>query len=319
MIPAFLGIDTSNYTTSAAAVTSAGEVFSSRKLLTVAPGERGLRQSDALFCHTRDLAGILEDALGKLREAHPDADIRGVGVSTRPRDLPGSYMPCFLAGVNAARAAALALNAPLVETSHQEGHLAAAAFGAAKLGKPLPEGEPFWALHLSGGTGELLLATPRERGYRTERRASFLDITPGQLVDRCGVKLNLSFPAGKELEALAEKGGFRGRVRPAVKDGGVAISGMENRFDALLAEGARREDAAAFVFAAVEAAIRSLLVCGGAAADDRPVLFSGGVASSRILREHLSDRRHYFTAPEFASDNAVGVALIAEKALKGGA
>lgn len=317
LTPVFLGIDTSNYTTSAAAVTPAGEVFSSKRHLAVAPGERGVRQSEALFCHTRDFGEILKETVDALRAAHPDFEVRAVGVSTRPRDEKGSYMPCFLAGLNAARAIALTHGVPLIETSHQEGHLAAAAFGTASLGRPLPEG-PFWALHLSGGTGELLYAAPRDRGFAVERRAEFLDITPGQLVDRCGVKLGLPFPAGPHLEHLAAAGGpWPGKIRPAVKPEGVALSGFENQFDKHLAEGASHEQAASFVFAAVEQAVRALLSLGGESVETAPVLFSGGVASSHLLQERLSGPNHYFTPPALASDNAVGVALIAQKGVIG--
>lgn len=315
--PVFLGIDTSNYTTSAAAVTPAGEVFSSKRILAVAPGERGVRQSEALFCHTRDLGDILQEALDALRAVHPDFTVRAVGVSTRPRDAEGSYMPCFLAGVNAARAIALACGVPLIETSHQEGHLSAAAFGTASLGRPLPQG-PFWALHLSGGTGELLYATPRDAGFAVERRAAFLDITPGQLVDRCGVKLGLPFPAGPHLERLAESAEpWNRKIRPAVKSDGVALSGFENQFDRHLADGKSPAQCAAFVFAAVEEAVRALISLGGEQVSTEPVLFSGGVASSHLLQERLSAPNHYFTPPALSSDNAVGVALIAQKGVMG--
>ena len=316
MTPVFLGIDTSNYTTSAALVSGAGEVFSSKRLLAVKPGERGVRQSEALFCHTRDLPAVLEEAVAAQRAALPDGVIQGVGVSTRPREEEGSYMPCFLAGVNAACAAASALGVPLVKTCHQEGHLAAAAFGSEKAGRPLPEGS-FFALHLSGGTGELLYAAPRACGYAVERRASFLDITPGQLIDRCGVKLGLSFPAGRALEKLAEKGSCSERIRPAVKPEGVALSGFENQFDKLCAVGAPAEDAAAFVFAAVEASVLALITLAGEDALKKPVLFSGGVSSSHLLRERLAADNHYFTSPDLAADNAVGVALITAKYLTG--
>ncbi len=316
MTPVYLGIDTSNYTTSAALVTRAGEVFSSKRLLSVKPGERGMRQSEALFCHTRDLSAILADALWACRKSVPDAAVAGVGVSTRPRDAAGSYMPCFLAGVNAARAAALALNVPVVETSHQEGHLAAAAFGSAKAGRPLPEGA-FFALHLSGGTGELLYASPRKSGFAVERRASFLDITPGQLIDRCGVKMGLPFPAGRDLEKLAEAGSSPEKIRPAVKADGVSLSGFENRFEKILGAGASREDAAAFVFAAVTRSVEALIALAGEEAKSLPVLFSGGVSSSYLLQEALARDNYYFTSPALASDNAVGVALICRNTLTG--
>ena len=56
MTEVVIGLDTSCYTTSAAAVTTDGRVIAScRKLLPVAAGERGLRQSEAVFMHVRQL------------------------------------------------------------------------------------------------------------------------------------------------------------------------------------------------------------------------------------------------------------------------
>ena len=102
----YFGIDTSNYTTSAAAVTVAGEVFCAKRLLSVPEGARGMRQSDALFCHTRDLSEIIEEVLSPLRAKYGSFTLLGVAASDAPRPVEGSYMPCFLAGVSAAKAAA---------------------------------------------------------------------------------------------------------------------------------------------------------------------------------------------------------------------
>ena len=63
--PLFVGFDTSNYTTSAAVCDADGEVLlNARTLLPVREGERGLRQSDAVFFHVRNLP----DLLGQVRE-----------------------------------------------------------------------------------------------------------------------------------------------------------------------------------------------------------------------------------------------------------
>ena len=87
----FLGIDTSNYRTSAAVYDAgSGEWCNRGSLLTVPEGAIGLRQSDALFQHTVHLHEKIE--------APPQGEVRAVGVSTRPRAVEGSYMPCFLAG-----------------------------------------------------------------------------------------------------------------------------------------------------------------------------------------------------------------------------
>jgi N6-L-threonylcarbamoyladenine synthase len=103
----FLGVDTSNYTTSLAVVDDRLTVLANLKYpLPVKEGERGLRQSDALFAHTKQLPGAFAELRSLLTEYQPLA----VGVSERPRNRDGSYMPCFLAGVSAAEAAAATEN-----------------------------------------------------------------------------------------------------------------------------------------------------------------------------------------------------------------
>ena len=191
---AVLALDTSNYTTSAA-------VFDGRtgcnrsKLLEVRPGELGLRQSEALFQHVRELPGLLEQLEGQgLLDG-----ITAVGASTRPREVEGSYMPCFLAGSSQGRSLAHTLGVPFFAHSHQQGHLAAAAWSAGRL--DLLDG-PFLAWHLSGGTTELLRVEPQGYSVKGEIIGGTTDISAGQLIDRTGVLLGLDFPAGKALDAL---------------------------------------------------------------------------------------------------------------------
>ena len=118
-----LGIDTSNYATSLAVFDTAGEVVCAKKrFLPVKAGQLGLRQSDALFHHTVALPEMMQE----LAQEFDLTQIDAVGVSQKPRPLEGSYMPCFLAGVNAATAFAHAKGIPLVLTTHQQGHAAAA-------------------------------------------------------------------------------------------------------------------------------------------------------------------------------------------------
>ena len=305
------GIDTSNYTTSAAAVTTAGEVFCAKRLLPVPPGDRGMRQSDALFCHTKNLPDVIWDVLRQVKEAYGGFQVLSVGVSDRPRRAEGSYMPCFLAGVSAALSAARLLSVPFFSFSHQEGHIEAAKRSA-------PGGFPhrdFTAFHLSGGTTEFLRVSEKDGRYETFLLARALDLTCGQLIDRCGVKIGLPFPAGASLEKLAEESEKEFRVKIPKKEEGINLSGFENRFDRLLAAGERKEDLAKFVFTVTEEAIRSLLSFGDEGA---PVLFSGGVSASRLLRRAICGERFYFAAPEYATDNAVGIAYLAGKGRKNG-
>lgn len=307
------GIDTSNYTTSVAAVTAAGEVFSAKRLLDVPTGNRGVRQSDALFCHTRDLPEICREVTCLIREKYDRFRVLSVAASTRPRPVEGSYMPCFLAGVNAAKTAADLLSVPFYAFSHQEGHIEAAKLGCRLSGRAFPEAERFFAFHLSGGTAELLEVTKNGCGYSEKIIASALDITIGQLLDRCGVKLGFPFPAGSEVEKRAFSAENRSSVRIPKKENGINLSGFENQFLARLQEGQSETALCGFLFDVCESAVRALL--DFILPEDRalPVLFAGGVMSSTLLQERLAKENFYFAPAAFCADNAQGVAVLGKK------
>ena len=179
-----MGIDTSNYKTSVAVVDSEKKILCDlRKLLRVKQGERGLRQSDALFQHLENLPPLLEEALSDGR----NRDIRAVCTSDRPRPVEGSYMPVFKAGIGFGQAVAAALQVPHYMFSHQEGHIE-----AIRAYSQFAEKEAFLCYHLSGGTCELLKVEP---GSLTKIGGS-KDLSMGQVLDRVGVKMGFSFPAG---------------------------------------------------------------------------------------------------------------------------
>jgi len=311
-----LGIDTSNYTTSAAVVTTAGEVFCAKRPLPVPDGDRGLRQSDALFCHTKALSQVILECMAPLRERYGAWEILSVGVSDRPRRVPGSYMPCFLAGVSVARSVAAMASVPFFAFSHQEGHIEAARRGAASQGRALTA-ERFFAFHLSGGTTELLAVTEDQGRYRAELKAEALDLTLGQLVDRAGMALGLSFPAGSSLETLALSSEFRKeKVRIPKKETGINLSGFENRFLQRMTKGEDRVALAQSIFSVCVEAVSALMEI--AEVGKAPVLFSGGVASSSILKRVFSEDRFYFAPPSYSADNAIGIAYLAEKGAANG-
>ena len=216
-----LGIDTSNYTTSAAIVTESGKVLADeRMLLSVKPGEKGLRQQEALFQHVTRLGDIIENAYKRLDEKGISRDtVSVVAVSERPRPVEGSYMPCFLAGIEAAQAAASARGIPLYKFSHQEGHIAAIADENL---------EEFLSYHLSGGTCELLKVAKIGAGYDIEIIGATRDISFGQLLDRIGVRMGYDFPAGGTLDELAGKGTSSKLMKPIKLDGlSFNVSGLE--------------------------------------------------------------------------------------------
>ena len=302
---AYIGIDTSNYTTSAAAVFEDGHTFSVKVPLTVKAGEKGVRQSEALFMHTVNIPSAME----QLRHGLEGSELAAVGVSSRPRNIEGSYMPCFLAGVSAAHACAQMLGVPLYEFSHQDGHVMAA---FCESGHVIDDTPDFVALHISGGTNDMLKVNWNKNLHITQLAAS-KDITAGQLVDRCGVMLGLNFPCGKELEKLALNADKLIKPHICVKDGQCNISGAENKCRELLEKGETRENIALYTLNFVHQTVDAMLEQSGLA-KHLPVVFVGGVMSNSIIRNKLSEKYNcFFAKPEFSSDNACGIAELARR------
>ncbi|WP_087066021.1 DNA-binding protein [Intestinibacillus massiliensis] len=302
----YLGIDTSNYRTSAAIFDAGtGQWRNEGRLLDVPQGKIGLRQSEALFQHTvrlHEMVARLPAGAGK--------SVRAVGVSTRPRAVEGSYMPCFLAGENVARSAAHLLDVPLVVCSHQQGHLAAAALSAGALHLLHT---PFLAWHLSGGTTELLLVRPGADGMPDAACiGGTSDLSAGQLVDRAGNLLGLGFPAGAALDDLAQAAENPVKpFAPKVRDGIFSLSGVENKLQELLDRHTPAPELARFTVETIGRAVCTA-TAQALARYPLPVLCAGGVMANTILREMLSRQFDaHFAAPQLSGDNAVGVAVLA--------
>ena len=306
----FVGFDTSNYTTSVAVADSNGKIIANLKQpLPVKDGQRGLRQSDAVFEHTRNMPTLTHELQKLLSEGGyvPVA----VGVSATPRDAEGSYMPCFLAGVSAASAFSAALDLPLYRFSHQNGHVMAAAYSSGEVDLLLSE--PFVAFHVSGGTTEALYVEPSGDGFKVTTVGETDDINAGQLIDRVGVAMGLAFPAGREMEKLAAA--YKGKIKRhpvCVREGRCSLSGAENIALGIYRDTADMEATAAFVFDFV---CRTLLAMTDFMAErygKTRVLYAGGVMSNNLMRARLSQNAEaYFAAPEFSADNAAGTALLA--------
>lgn len=301
----FLGIDTSNYTTSAAVCDGDGNILSNvKKLLPVCNGEKGLRQSDALFHHTVQLPEVIKEAVSVIG----DGKISAVGASCRPRDAEGSYMPCFLAGKSAGVAASVGAGCDFFELSHQCGHIMAALYSAEKT--DLRE-KTFAAFHVSGGTTDILLVNPHENTvFKVDRLGGSLDLNAGQVIDRAGVMMGLHFPCGKELEKLAlSYNGNTDKVSVSVKGLDCNLSGAENKVREMYEKTADRSRCAAYVISFVNETLRKLTENLREEYPDIPIVYAGGVMSCSIIKNSLKCFGS-FAAPEFSSDNAAGVALM---------
>lgn len=293
-----LGFDTSNYTTSCAWF-DGEQGHNAGKLLTVKPGELGLRQSDALFQHVKRLPEIVEAAL----DGGALSRISAVGASTRPRAVEGSYMPVFLAGESQGRVLAQTLGVPFYAFSHQQGHLAAILWSSGCM--ELMERE-FLGWHLSGGTTELLHITP---GLHAEIIGGTEDLSAGQLIDRTGQLLGLQFPAGKALDALSQD--VTGKPFPVkVRDMYFSLSGMQNKAQQLFDKGAPREEVAYFSLRTCAEAVKKATEQAKQQFGDLPVVFTGGVSSNSLLRRVMEPMGGIFGPAQYSTDNAMGISVL---------
>lgn len=301
----YLGIDTSNYTTSAALYDSiTGTVTQQRRLLSVKPGDKGLRQSDALFQHVRELPEIFEKLYNGEKK-----EIAAVGFSARPRDVEGSYMPCFLAGREAALCISAACSIKSLEFSHQAGHIAAALYSTQKLSMIK---EKFIAFHVSGGTTDVVVVSPKENyDFIIEPFATSLDLKAGQAIDRVGVMLGLDFPAGPKLEELALQSNAKFKIHPCMKGNDCCLSGLENKCDDMIRKGEKSCDVARFCLEFIKITLDAMTAAAIKEIGNLPILFAGGVMSNSIIREYMTGKYGaLFAKPEFSSDNASGIAAL---------
>lgn len=299
-----LGIDTSNYATSLAVVDAANkEVFCAvKKMLPVKQGQAGLRQSDAVFHHTVALPQLLRE----LCKENGDllARVDAVGVAEKPRETDNSYMPCFLAGVNAATAFAAARGKTPVLTNHQSGHLAAALFYLRGMKNE------FLFFHISGGTTELLLC---KKTTVVKRLGKSLDLYAGQAVDRLGVRLGFSFPAGEEISRLAATCGENIKTKISIRGLDCHFSGLQNQCEQLLSDG--KEPAYVAKYCLLSIADTVLAMVNGARKEYKglPVICAGGVMASQVIQKYAASQGEnlFFVPQEYSSDNAIGIAAIA--------
>ncbi len=307
-----LGIDTSNYTTSVAILTLDGRLIANLKRpLPVKPGERGLRQSDAVFAHTVNIPQLMTEA----RELLNNKEIVAVGVSATPRNQEGSYMPCFLTGVACAESIAATLGVSLYRFSHQCGHIMAAVYSSGNFDLLQDD---FGAFHISGGTTELVRVSPTENGFNTELIGETADLNAGQVIDRIGVYLGKSFPAGPALEKEALKNTNK-IPRKKISSNGMTVnlSGLENMAIKLYQDTKDIPMTAAFVFEYIGRAESVMLENYILQYGNSKVVCAGGVMCNSIIKKMLSAKYDVcFAEPAMSADNAVGVAVLTQRAYK---
>lgn len=299
-----LGIDTSCYTTSLALLDiDSDNISMARRILSVAAGKQGLRQSEMVFAHTKNLPELI----GQL--AFNDVQILGIGVSVCPRAQADSYMPAFLTGKGLACSLAQILHVPLFELSHQENHMYAGLFSS-----KMPACERFIFVHISGGTTEIILV---DNGVHTLLSGT-KDISAGQFVDRIGVRLDLNFPAGPALEELATSGQINIELPVAVQKGHISFAGPCSAAMRLLDNcDMPAADMALAVQQCIAVSLFRSIRYFAKEQQIHNVLVVGGVASNKYIKQYLQGNllkihiQAYFAEPDYSADNALGCAVFA--------
>lgn len=300
----YLGFDTSNYTTSVA-LFDGKNMYQAKQLLTVKDGERGLRQSDAVFQHTVNMPILLNNIKGNVKS------IKAVAVSTRPRNVEGSYMPCFLVGKSNAVCASTVSGVNLYETSHQVGHILAALYSVQRLDLIA---QHFIAFHVSGGTTEALLVEPDdEKIIKVSVIAQSTDLKAGQAIDRAGVMMGYTFPCGKILDALSQKSSREFKIKPSMIGLDCSLSGIENKTRVMLDQGESHKDISKFVLTSISCTIDKMTDNLLAEYGDIPIIYAGGVMSNTLIKTNITSKykNAYFAQPDYSCDNACGIAIYA--------
>lgn len=307
----FMGIDTSNYTTSIGVIDEENRiVLDLRKVLEVEKGRRGLRQQEAVFQHVNNLPGLVD----KLAAVIDVSKIHTISCSHKPRNIEESYMPVFNVGKGQAVIISRLLKADYYEFSHQEGHI-----GAGIIYSSLKNSKGFMSLHISGGTTELLLVNNISNSFNIEIIGGTLDISVGQLIDRIGVEMGFKFPCGKEMDDLAVTGKpIEIKVPLSIKDNTwFNLSGMENYFKKLIKCNAyNAEDILNTVFNVISSYLLKAIIEGSRIYNYKDILITGGVSANRIIRENLmkglvdENITPYFPDIKLCTDNAVGIAYL---------
>ena len=297
-----------------------GKIVANVKIpLKVKDGQRGLRQSDAVFLHTKNLS----DIFGMFEKCTDGYDnVIAVGASEKPRDAVDSYMPCFLAGRAAAVGYASARSVPTYMFSHQDGHIMAALYSAAnpddereKADMEAIMSEPFAAFHVSGGTTEILYVKPGDGRFVVEKIGGTKDLNAGQAIDRAGVMMGLRFPCGPRMEELAQNNtAVISKTKISVTGIECCLSGLENLAASVYKKNQSAEETSAYVFEYVGNVLDKMTDNLRAIHPNIPIIYAGGVMSNKLIKNKLAYRKSvYFASPAFSADNAAGISLLCRK------
>ncbi|MBS2031666.1 MAG: tRNA (adenosine(37)-N6)-threonylcarbamoyltransferase complex transferase subunit TsaD [Deltaproteobacteria bacterium] len=302
-----LGIETSCDETAAAVVEDGRRVLADVVSTQIDVHRRwgGVIPELASRNHLVQVLPVVDEALTRANTQLADLD--AIAVTSGP-----GLIGALLVGVQVAKSLALAVNKPLVAVNHLEGHLL-----AVLLEERAPT-LPFLGLVVSGGHTSLYEV--REDGYRL--LGSTRDDAAGEAYDKVGKLLGLPYPAGREIDQLAQTGNREAIRFPRALPGQnleFSFSGVKTAvLHHLQTHGMPQGQALADLCASFQEAICDVLskkaIAAAKASGLEQLVLCGGVAANSRLRALTASRAQgaglelFVPRPAFCTDNGAMIA-----------
>jgi N6-L-threonylcarbamoyladenine synthase len=275
--------------------------------------------------HLKNLIPVTQAALNEAKISPQQLDAVS---ATQGPGLPNA----LLIGFKAAQAVAFALRKPFVGINHHEAHLYSPCISGNPAAADFENFQPNVSLIVSGGHSMLVLV---ESELKHRVLGSTIDDAAGESFDKTGKMMGLTYPAGPEIDRLAEQGNPKAFdfPRPLINDAGddFSFSGLKTSVRYFLRDNPNLLDDAQKVrdlCASVQAAIVEVLVAKTIRAAKRNgvccVTASGGVTCNHALRNELrrACERNGFALrlaeKKFCTDNAAMIGILAGRKLLAG-
>ncbi len=299
--------------------------------------------------HLRNLMPVVQTAL---RDAQVQSEQLDAVAATQGPGLPLA----LLVGLKAAQAVAFTMRKPFMGINHHEAHLYSPWIRSipGSAGVPPARIEPagetpalpaaaLWvadfsafqpnvSLIVSGGHTMLVLV---ESPLKHRVLGSTVDDAAGECFDKTGKLMGLSYPAGPEIDRLAEQGNPKAYdfPRPLLNDAGddFSFSGLKTSVryflrdhPGILDDAQRMRDLCASIQAAIVEVLVKKTIRAAKRNHVRCVTASGGVTCNRALRRDLAracERERFelrLADKSLCTDNAAMVGILAEYKLRHG-
>lgn len=311
--PIILGIESSCDDTSAAVIrgsTILSNVVSSQKVHQI---YGGIVPELASRAHQQNIVPVVQTALTMAKIQQNDLDAIAFTVG------PG-LLGSLLVGSSFAKSLALALSIPLIEVNHMQAHIFAHFIDDAN---QTPPEFPFLCLTVSGGhTQVVLLKSYQDIRVIGETR----DDAAGEAFDKIGKLMGLKYPAGPEIDKLAQHGDAHAFkfTKPKVDGYDYSFSGLKTGVMNFLNQQQQQNpnfikenlnDLCASVQHIITDICLEKLFLAAKDLNIKRLALAGGVSANSELRrklQHKATEGYQVFIPkfEYTTDNAAMIAIV---------